>query len=262
VVRLTGAAAPSYLFKVCLNTGGGLTFLLARGELVDLGYAIYLPGFAGTEYMYDAVLAARFNYMRCLCGPTWRPSEVLIPHSHPVDVMPYRRLFTVQPRFNAEMAALRFGVKWMSRPMTSREGPDAERHPPAARSEDQDGREIVDQVARALRVELLLGKPSGDDIADQLTMHRRTLNRRLKAAGTTFQRVLDVVRFEVARQLLTDSDLTLDDVAAALGYSGVTSFMHTFRRWAGTTPDRWRRAAVAARTAERAPRDDVRATLS
>jgi AraC-like DNA-binding protein len=84
-------------------------------------------------------------------------------------------------------------------------------------------------------------------------MHRRTLNRRLKAAGTTFQQVLDTVRFEVARQLLADSELTLDDVAAAIGYAGVTPFMHTFRRWAGTTPDRWRRAAAAARQGEEWP---------
>jgi hypothetical protein len=47
-----------------LNSSGGLTFLLARGAVVDLGYAIYLPEFNGAEYMYDGVLAAGFNYMR------------------------------------------------------------------------------------------------------------------------------------------------------------------------------------------------------
>jgi len=229
-----------------LNSSGGLTFLLSRGAVIDLGYAIYLPGFSGAEYMYDAVLAAGFNYMRRLCGPSWLPSDVLLPHARPADVAPYRSFFKIQPSFNAEFAALRFAEKWIAQPVP---GADPERRRTAQRlaDEQQDGAKIVEQVARALRIVLLHGKHSGDDVADVLSMHRRTLNRRLKAAGTTFQHVLDTVRFEVARQLLADSELTLDDVAAAIGYAGVTPFMHTFRRWAGTTPDRWRRAAAAAR---------------
>jgi AraC-like DNA-binding protein len=84
-----------------------------------------------------------------------------------------------------------------------------------------------------------------------LAMHRRTLNRRLKAEGTTFQQVLDNVRFTVARQLLSGSDVPLDDVAATLGYAGVNPFMRTFRRWTGTTPGRWRHEAAAGRPSER-----------
>ena len=44
-------------------------------------------------------------------------------------------------------------------------------------------------------------------------------NRRLKDHGTTFQCVLDEVRFSVARQLLATSEMCLDDVAASLGYA-------------------------------------------
>ena len=73
-------------------------------------------------------------------------------------------------------------------------------------------------------------------------MHRRTLNRRLKAEGTTFQRVLDEVRFDIARDLLSNSNVHLDDIAATLGYAAVTPFMRTFRRWSGTTPGQWRRS--------------------
>ena len=51
--------------------------------------------------------------------------------------------------------------------------------------------------------------------------------------------MLDDVRFQVARELLA-SDIALDDIAATLGYSTVTPFMRTFRRWSGTTPGRWR----------------------
>jgi AraC-like DNA-binding protein len=72
-------------------------------------------------------------------------------------------------------------------------------------------------------------------------MHRRTLNRRLHDEGTTFQAVLDDVRFELARQLISSSHIALDDVAASLGYAGASPFTRRFTRWSGMTPGDWRR---------------------
>ena len=74
-----------------------------------------------------------------------------------------------------------------------------------------------------------------------LAMHRRTLNRRLKAQGMTFQEILDQVRYEVARELLAETQVAIDDIAAALGYASVSPFVRSFGRWSGTTPGRWRR---------------------
>ncbi len=237
-----GDALQSMTVYQHLNSGGALSFSLERGGMVDVGYAIYQPGIAGTDQIYDAFLAASCNILRDLCGPAWVPTEVLVPHAKPRDATPYRQLFKVQPRFNAEFCAVRFPNHWMEQRI---EGYDpARRRLVEQIAERIDGGQLVEQVYRALRLVLLHGKTSGDDVAELLSMHRRTLNRRLKAEGTTFQEVLDQVRFEVARQLLGDSEIALDDVAATLGYAGISPFMRTFRRWAGTTPGRWRRAVA------------------
>ena len=90
-----------------LNGDGGLTFLLRRGRVVDWGYAIYQPGVLG-EQMYDAALAAAFNFMRELYGPSWLPSEVFLPYAKREDISHYRSFFKVVPHFNAEYCALRF----------------------------------------------------------------------------------------------------------------------------------------------------------
>ena len=82
-------------------------------------------------------------------------------------------------------------------------------------------------------------------------LHRRTLNRRLKALGTTFRDVLEDVRFEAACELLGSTQLPLDDIAAALGYAGVSPFSRAFRRRAGSPPGHWRREETARR-----PTDD------
>lgn len=233
-----------------LNSEGALPFVIERGGMVDFGWAIYQPGVPGADQYHDAVLAVMFNVMRELCGSGWVPTEAFLPHARPPDVAPFRSFFKVTPKFNAEIGVLRFPVDWLSMPV---EGADPARRRQAQADADELGRgHLLEQVRRALRILLLRGMASGNEVAQMLSMHRRTLNRRLQAEGTTFQHVLDAVRFEVARQLLA-TDISLDDIAAALGYAGVSPFMRAFRRWAGTSPGQWRHAAGRRRSPEGTP---------
>jgi len=231
-----------------LSGEGGLKFLLRRGPVVDWGYAIYQPGVLG-EQMYDAALAAAVNFMRELYGPAWLPSEVFLPYAKRDDGAHHRSFFKVLPHFNAEYCALRFPVEQLDMPVAAA---DPRRLRAAvevlSKSHPED---LLRQVYRTVRRLLLEEQHSGDDVAQLLSIHRRTLNRRLQESGTSFQEILDQVRFQVARELLA-SDITLDDIAATLGYAAVTPFMRTFRRWSGTTPGRWRSEARqhAARSAD------------
>jgi AraC-like DNA-binding protein len=234
-----GAALEALTVHHHLNSEGGLVFLLKRGDYVDLGYAMYHPAVPGAEQIHDAALASAMNIMIELCGPAWKPYEVFLPHAKPHDVAQHRAFFKVVPRFDAECSVLRFPARDLARTV-----PDAD--PQAYRRCEQAARsvgapEFMQQVYRGLRRLMLENRHSGDDLAQLLSLHRRTLNRRLKAEGTTFQRVLDEVRFEIAQDLLRNSNVHLDDIAATLGYAAVTPFMRTFRRWSRTTPGQWRR---------------------
>jgi len=229
-----------------LNSGGGLAFLLERASAVDLGYAIYHPGVVGTAQLFDSALAVGMQVLRELCGPAFAPVDVLLPHAKPPDVAPWRALFRVVPHFDAEIGALRFAPFWLARPVA---GADPRRLQAVLRGIDRPRGEgdLVPRVMRSIRLLMLSGHVSGEDTATMLSMHRRTLNRRLKARGTTFQAELDRVRFEVARQLLEGTRLPLDDVAASLAYASVSPFMRSFRRWTGTTPGHWRRGGASER---------------
>jgi AraC-like DNA-binding protein len=239
-----GEALHAFVAHQHRDSEGALTFLVDVGATIELGYAIYHPYVCGTDHLYDAALAAMINYLRELCGNGWMPTEVLVPHARPVDVPPYRVLLRANPRFNANVCAIRFSAKCMTLPIALVEAPA---HPATFEAEPM--RDVLQEAFRALRRLLLEGRISGDGVASALGMHRRTLNRRLKARGTTFQCILDEVRFGLARELLSASDLGLDDVAANLGYSGISPFSRTFQRWAGTAPGRWRRVQLAGATA-------------
>jgi AraC-like DNA-binding protein len=71
-------------------------------------------------------------------------------------------------------------------------------------------------------------------------MSPRTLQRRLEAAGTTYQELLDEVRRQSARRLLANTNLDAGEVAFLLGFEELNSFTRAFHAWEGTTPTRWR----------------------
>ena len=235
-----GQALEEFALLQHLHSGGGMALLLQRDGVVDFGYGIYDPHARNTLQMYGAAIAVAMNMMREVCGEGFSPSEVFLPHVAPVDAAPYRQFFRAPLRFNAELCALRFPDSVMMRPI---EGADPERLRTALAGARAGGRAILVQaVYRSLRTLLMHGRSSGTDVARALAMHRRTLNRRLRAEGTTFQEVLDDVRFAVAKELLENADVSMHDIAAALGYAGLTPFMRAFRRWSGTSPGDWRKA--------------------
>ena len=77
-------------------------------------------------------------------------------------------------------------------------------------------------------------------------MHRRTLDRHLKAAGTGFRTVANEVRFEVARHLVADTNIPLAQVSAALNFSEPAAFTRAFQRWSGVSPSALRAQQKAA----------------
>jgi AraC-like DNA-binding protein len=87
---------------------------------------------------------------------------------------------------------------------------------------------------------LVNGHFSVSDIARLLYMHERTMHRYLEKEGTTFRRELESIRYELARQLLSNNKKSLSTIANALGYTEASTFIRSFRRWSGTTPAQWR----------------------
>jgi AraC-like DNA-binding protein len=81
-----------------------------------------------------------------------------------------------------------------------------------------------------------------DVAAQALSMSPRSLQRRLREAGTSFRAEVDEVRVERARRLLAETDLKVGAIARQLGFSSETTFISVFRRRTGSTPGEWRRA--------------------
>jgi AraC-like DNA-binding protein len=99
---------------------------------------------------------------------------------------------------------------------------------------------FVERVRIAIQQKLTGRRPAIEDIADALHISSRTLQRRLQENGSSFQRVLDEARHQLARHYLNNSVLELNEAAYLLGYEDGNSFVRAFRTWEGIPPARWR----------------------
>src|SRR3954454_1844061 len=104
----------------------------------------------------------------------------------------------------------------------------------------QGTRPLTMDLRRVLRVELLKNACSAATIACIFSMHRRTLHRHLRTEGLGFRQVANQIRFEIACEILENTDMAMSQVAAVLRYSEMSAFSRAFRRWSGQTPSAWR----------------------
>lgn len=77
--------------------------------------------------------------------------------------------------------------------------------------------------------------PTIDQVASHLNMSTRTLQRKLKSEGITYQQMLHEIRFDLAKDYLRNQNLTVKEISYLLGYSESSVFVKAFKTWAGIT---------------------------
>lgn len=95
--------------------------------------------------------------------------------------------------------------------------------------------------AKGILKRLLAGqKPRLEDVAGELRVSTRTLQRRLLEEGITFHDLVEEARREMAQHYLGQPSLELNETAYLLGYEDPNSFIRAFHKWEGTSPGEWR----------------------
>ena len=255
---VVGTALQNLTTHLQLRDRGAVAPLRVSGASASLGYEIYQSGVEASDQLCDGAIAIAMNVMRSLCGRGWRPTAVLFSHAPPANARPFRRFFGAPLRFDSERTALVFPARWLMH-RTSAADPAlydvVERRIEAL--ELRAASDLVGDLRRMLRSLLVNGGGSVEEVAQRLALHRRTLNRRLQALGTSLHQIVEEIRFEIARQLVEHTQMPLVEVATALGYADASAFTRAFRRWSGRAPSAWRedpRPGAVARTVKPAAR--------
>ncbi len=101
----------------------------------------------------------------------------------------------------------------------------------------------VDLVAR-VRAELVPassgGYPNLDTVAQRLHLSSRSLKRKLQQQGMSYLTLLEETQRRDAQLMLEHGNVSVQAIAARLGYRNPANFSRAFMRWTGQPPSRWR----------------------
>ena len=236
-----GSALYSMIVHVCINDRGGVPTIKVNNGIARLGYAIYVPVQKGIRLVYSASLAIICNIIRALCGESWAPSEVLFSHSRPSDIKPYESFFQAPLIFEADEDALVFPEHWLFHALPN---PDKSQHDMTVnrlnKIETRMGIGLLEELRTVIRPLIVSQSCKVEQVASILSLHPRTLNRRLKDHNTTFRQIVGEMRYEIAKQMLRDKGISILKISNTLAYSDPSEFTRAFKRWSGMTPSEWR----------------------
>ncbi|CAD6550924.1 putative HTH-type transcriptional regulator [Paraburkholderia hiiakae] len=191
----------------------------------------------------DMCLAAMIAIVEDLSGCAVAPLEVSLRHGAPGHLAAQRQVYGCKIDHGANKNSIAFPAALFDRqcPLANVVSFDA-MHRQCTQLEREWVIAATSDFATRLRQVLAHDLPTFSSIgrlAAHLCMTERTLSRRLKCEGLTFQQLIDETRRQRASEMLARG-MKVADVAEALGYSDSASFRHAFRRWSGVPPSTFR----------------------
>jgi len=201
----------------------------------------------GTDFALSLVLdMCRMNY-----GASLRPVEVRLARARPGDTEPYRHFYGCPIHFEANEDSFLLAARVAAEPL-----PTANRQLAGtldsiltAQLAALDKNNIPARCKSSLLEEITSGEVSEEDMARRLHMSRRTLQRKLSETNTTYQKLVDDTRRDLALRYMEDPRNSITDVTFLLGFSGQSAFTRAFKRWTGMSPTTYREQKRAPATA-------------
>jgi AraC-like DNA-binding protein len=218
------------------NTLAGYPTFSVAETTAMLGFELRYYDFLGANIILEGAIGICLRFMQWLCGKQWRPEEVHLSGRKPADPRPFQDFFGAPVRFSATHDAVLFSSDWLKQTVAREQRRlDSMRLEIAAAP-------LSELVRRQAAMDLVFDPLGAKDLARRLGVSPRQLFRRLKAEGTTYQDIVEDVKFSRARHLLGAGDAPIAEIAFALGYPDQSSFTRAFTRWSGVPPSEWRRS--------------------
>lgn len=191
----------AYILKKAIHQGYGiLPSLVLREQAAPNGYADEYKKRFGCPVLFEQTETALIFNTEDLIRPTTPASTRL--RNHPADQLTH----TLTPRRYQRLL------------------------------EDLYGKNIEDEIMFLIRRLLIRGEPSRNQIASEMMMSVRTLQRTLSQMNTSYKELLEKTRKSLALDYLQESSFTIAQVALLLGYTETSQFYKAFRRWFGYSP--------------------------
>jgi AraC-like DNA-binding protein len=210
---------------------------IRSGRWILFGHDILLEGVTSPRQIMEQILLIGHQLAIRLTGGRVAARRILLRHQRMSPPAVYRRHFGCDVRFGQRVNATVYRVEDLACPILSADALAfrqelveikerfAEKHLPLNRGVRGMISPVLDDVAC-----------TAEQVAHRLGVHPRTLHRRLQCEGTSFRRIRDELRRDLARYYLCDTDLDLKAIAERLGFSEQSALSRRAQAWFGCAP--------------------------
>ncbi|HET8705305.1 MAG TPA: AraC family transcriptional regulator, partial [Pseudomonadales bacterium] len=189
-------------------------------------------------FLIEAMMGAMYSSLEFMIGSQAEDSEIHFAYPKPAHSAVYEQLFAIPMRFDCPYNEMLVPRRYENTPMTL--------HDPVVRDLalqqcELMSKNMLQRQSITSQINGILRDNQGllwslEEMARSLNMSSRTLIRKLKAEGTTYQSLVDEEHKRLAQLYLGTHRHTVESVAAALGYKDASSFRRAFKRWFGALP--------------------------
>ena len=227
--------ALAYSYEEITEKDGGA--ILRVTEQISLGSV--------RQFMLEALFATLMRLFETAVGNVFGTLRVELPFKEPEWSAQYHRFGIGSIDFGSKKLAFHFPEHLLILPCLTADSHSYESAKRECERVAKDGltAPISQRVIEILRAHesKVSGLPELTLIAQQLQMSARTLMRKLKSEGSSYQALLDENRKALAIWQLQHGNATIEQIAEQLGYQDTSNFSRTFRRWCGENPREFRK---------------------
>ncbi|MFD9327920.1 AraC family transcriptional regulator [Streptomyces sp. NPDC060065] len=191
------------------------------------------------HYLAESATVVAHRFAGWLIRQRINLTRVEFNHPAPRHALEYDLLYGAPCSFRAPRTALVFDRAVLDRPVLQDEAAllaFLRRAPGDVLARLDYGSTAAAQVRRLLGQSLPDRMPDPQEVAARLAVSAQTLRRRLAEEGTSFQRIRDQLRRDVAIAALATGTVSIEDISQQLGFSEPSAFHRAFKRWTGSAP--------------------------
>ncbi len=197
-----------------------------------------------TSQEVESTITGLVVLFRQRIGAKWTPLETHFQHTPKGPIDSYKRIFGEHVHFEMPTNQIVFDTPILDLSYTQADAhllgilrEQAERLLESVVREEH----LVSNIRLMIMSQLATGKADVIAVAKQLYMSPRKLQLQLKKHHTSFSKIKDDLRLELAKRALLESESSVATIAQKLGFSESASFNHSFRRRMGISPLQYRR---------------------
>lgn len=202
----------------------------------------------------ELALAQACKLVEVLTGSGALLEKVQVNYDFAEGKQAYRRFFRAPVEYNAECNSLSFPIGLLDRPVSPNDAAlhEVVREQLSGQALSNKQQDLAQEVRVLIRSLLPTGQCTVERVARYYACDKRTLQRYLREeSDTTYQVLLDEVRFELVQNYLRDSNMPMTQLAYVAGYTDTSNFARAFQKRFGTTPRKWREQYQPPRAAAR-----------